>query len=55
VRKRPQASKGVQVCFLALNALGEVGACALQDGFVYAVCDGPDANALTKSVSIYPA
>ena len=55
VRKRPQASKAVQVCFLALNKHGEVGACALQDGFVYAVCDGPDSNALTRSVSIYPA
>ena len=55
VAKRPQASKEVQVCFLALNKLGEVGACALQHGFVYAVCDGPDANALTPSVSIFPA
>jgi N4-(beta-N-acetylglucosaminyl)-L-asparaginase len=57
VAKRPQASKGVQVCFLALNKLGEVGACALQDGFVYAVCDGADAesNVLTKSTSVYGA
>lgn len=55
VRKRPEASKAVQVCFLALNKHGDVGACALQDGFVYAVCDGADVNALHEATSVYPA
>ncbi|HZV22420.1 MAG TPA: N(4)-(beta-N-acetylglucosaminyl)-L-asparaginase [Luteimonas sp.] len=40
VRKRPEASKTLQVCFLALNRDGEVGAFALHKGFVYAVQDG---------------
>lgn len=39
VHKRPQASKDLQVCFLALNRHGEVGGFALQRGFVYAVQD----------------
>lgn len=40
VRKRPEASRTLQVCFLALNKHGEVGAFALHKGFVYAVQDG---------------
>lgn len=40
VRKRPEASKTLQVCFLALSRHGEVGAFALHKGFVYAVQDG---------------
>jgi N4-(beta-N-acetylglucosaminyl)-L-asparaginase len=40
VRKRPEASRNLQVCFLALNRDGEVGAFALHKGFVYALHDG---------------
>ena len=53
VRKRPQASKTLQVCFLALNKDGEVGAFALHKGFVYAVTDAAKQDALLDSRSIY--
>ncbi|HJR73426.1 MAG TPA: N(4)-(beta-N-acetylglucosaminyl)-L-asparaginase [Luteimonas sp.] len=53
VRKRPQASKTLQVCFLALNKHGEVGAFALHKGFVYAVCDADKQDALLESRSVY--
>ncbi|TKR33213.1 N(4)-(beta-N-acetylglucosaminyl)-L-asparaginase [Luteimonas gilva] len=53
VRKRPQASKTLQVCFLALNKHGEVGAFALHKGFVYAVCDAAKQDALLESRSVY--
>lgn len=53
VRKRPQASKTLQVCFLALNKHGEVGAFALHKGFVYAVCDAGKQDALLESRSVY--
>ena len=55
VHKRPAASKTLQVCFLAMNKAGEVGAFALQPGFVYAVHDdtpGPH-DTLIKAGSIY--
>ncbi len=53
VRKRPEASRTLQVCFLALNHKGEVGAYALHRGFVYAVCDAKKQDALLDSASIY--
>lgn len=55
VRKRPQASKQLQVCFLALNKHGEVGAYALHRGFVYAVHDGGAGphERLRESASVY--
>ena len=53
VRKRPEASKSLQVCFLALNRHGEVGAFALHPGFAYAVCDGGKQDALLESDAIY--
>jgi N4-(beta-N-acetylglucosaminyl)-L-asparaginase len=53
VRKRPEASKELQVCFLALNKHGEVGAFALHKGFSYAVCDAGKQDALLRSQSIY--
>jgi N4-(beta-N-acetylglucosaminyl)-L-asparaginase len=53
VRKRPEASKALQVCFLAINRHGEVGAFALHGGFVYAVCDARKQDALLASDSIY--
>jgi N4-(beta-N-acetylglucosaminyl)-L-asparaginase len=53
VRKRPEASKTLQVCFLAMNRDGEVGAFALHKGFVYAVCDAARQDALLDSRSVY--
>lgn len=53
VRKRPEASKTLQVCFLAMNTAGEVGAYALHRGFVYAVCDAGRQDALHESASVY--
>lgn len=53
VRKRPEASKTLQVCFLAMNREGEVGAFALHKGFVYAVCDAQKQDALLESRSVY--
>ncbi|WP_242108120.1 N(4)-(beta-N-acetylglucosaminyl)-L-asparaginase [Luteimonas aquatica] len=53
VRKRPEASKRLQVCFLALNKQGEVGAFALHRGFVYAVCDAGKQDALRDARSVY--
>ncbi len=40
VRKRPEDSKRLQVCFLAMGRDGLVGAFALHRGFVYALQDG---------------
>lgn len=53
VAKRPEASKTLQVCFLAMNLHGEVGAFALHRGFVYAVCDADRQDALLESPSVY--
>ena len=53
VRKRPEASRTLQVCFLAMNRNGEVGAYALHRGFVYAVCDTSKQDALLESASVY--
>ena len=53
VHKRPDASKALQVCFLAMNKHGEVGAFALHRGFVYAVCDAQRQDALLESPSVY--
>lgn len=53
VHKRPEASKTLQVCFLAMNKDGEVGAFALHRGFVYAVCDAGRQDALLDSQSVY--
>jgi len=55
VRKRPEASKHLQVCFLAMNKRGEVGAYALHKGFVYAMQDASAGahDKLIDSASIY--
>ncbi|HWI23985.1 MAG TPA: N(4)-(beta-N-acetylglucosaminyl)-L-asparaginase [Lysobacter sp.] len=55
VRKRPEASRTLQVCFLALNRHGEVGAFALHKGFVYAMQDGGPGphDKLHESRSVY--
>lgn len=55
VHKRPAASRTVQVCFLAIDRQGEVGAFALHPGFVYAMHDatpGPH-DTLIRAGSIY--
>lgn len=53
VRKRPQASRTLQVCFLAMNRAGEVGAYALHRGFVYAVHDAHRPGRLLESDAVY--
>lgn len=53
VRKRPEASRTLQVCFLAMDKRGEVGAYALHRGFVYAVCDTDRQDDLRDAQSVY--
>jgi len=53
VKKRREASKTLQVGFLAMNREGEVGAYAIQHGFSYAVCDAQKQDALIPSQSVY--
>ncbi|MFT3761216.1 MAG: N(4)-(beta-N-acetylglucosaminyl)-L-asparaginase [Pseudoxanthomonas sp.] len=55
VRKRPEASKEMQVCFLALNKRGEAGGFALHRGFVYAMQDGSPGphDRLIEAGSVY--
>ena len=53
VRQRPEASRTLQVCFLAMNTPGEVGAYASHRGFAYAVCDGQRQDDLRHSTSLY--
>ncbi len=53
VRKRPEASRTLQVCFLAMNRDGDVGAYALHRGFVYAVCDARRQDDLRDAASVY--
>ena len=53
VHKRPAASKTLQVCFLAMNRRGEVGAYALHKGFVYAMQDEAGPHGLADSASVY--
>lgn len=53
VKRRPAASKDLQVGFLAMNRHGEVGAYAIQSGFSYAVCDATKQDGLVPSKSLY--
>jgi N4-(beta-N-acetylglucosaminyl)-L-asparaginase len=53
VKKRPNASKDLQVGFLAMNRHGEVGAFAIQPGFSYAVCDARKQDGLMPSRSVF--
>ena len=53
VRRRPEAAKTLQVGFLALGKNGEVGAYAIQKGFVYARCDAARADAVIPSASVF--
>jgi len=54
VHKREAASKQLQVCLLAMNKHGEVGACALHHGFTYALCDHDQDRRLLEAPSVYP-
>jgi N4-(beta-N-acetylglucosaminyl)-L-asparaginase len=51
--RRPEAAKGLQVGFLALDRHGEVGAYALQKGFVYAHCRPDGSQTLVPADSLY--
>jgi N4-(beta-N-acetylglucosaminyl)-L-asparaginase len=53
VKRRPEASKTLQVGFLALNKRGEVGAFAIQKGFVYARCDATKTDLVTPARSVF--
>lgn len=53
VKKRPHASKDLQVGFLAMNRDGDVGAFAIQPGFSYAVCDAQRQDGLLPAKSVY--
>jgi len=55
VRKRPEQSRQLQVCFLALHADGRFGGYALHRGFVYAMHDAsPGAHdRLVEAGSVY--
>jgi N4-(beta-N-acetylglucosaminyl)-L-asparaginase len=53
VKKRPEATKEMQVGFLALRRDGECGAYAIQKGFTYAVCDAHQQDLLLASPSLY--
>jgi len=49
IKRKPEASKDLQVGFLALNGKGESGAFAIQDGFVFARCDATKQDLVTPS------
>jgi len=49
IKRKPEASKDLQVGFLALNKKGETGAFAIQDGFVFARCDATKQDLVTPS------
>jgi len=53
VKRRREASKTIQVGFLAMNRAGEVGAYAIQRGFTYAVCDARKQDGLVPVESVY--
>ncbi|MDQ6646174.1 MAG: N(4)-(beta-N-acetylglucosaminyl)-L-asparaginase [Pseudomonadota bacterium] len=53
IRRRPEATKTLQVGFLAMNREGEAGAYAIQHGFAYAVCDAKKQDGLIASPSVY--
>jgi N4-(beta-N-acetylglucosaminyl)-L-asparaginase len=53
VARRPEASRTLQVGFLALSKQGEVGAFAIQKGFVYARCDAGQTDLVTPAESLF--
>jgi len=54
IKRKPEASKDLQVGFLALNKKGESGAFAIQDGFVFARCDATKQDLVTPAKHFYP-
>jgi N4-(beta-N-acetylglucosaminyl)-L-asparaginase len=53
IRRKPQASKNIQVGFLALNKHGNYGAFCIQKGFNYAVYSNTARNTLNNAKSSY--
>ena len=53
VKRKPEASKDLQVGFLALNKKGQSGAFAIQDGFVFARCDATKQDLVTPAKHFY--
>lgn len=53
IRRRPEATKTMQVGFLAMNREGEAGAYAIQHGFAYAICDAKKQDGLIPAQSVY--
>jgi N4-(beta-N-acetylglucosaminyl)-L-asparaginase len=53
IQKKPEQSKHIQVGFLAINKKGEHGAYALQQGFVYSVCNKQQQDLIIKGKSFY--
>jgi N4-(beta-N-acetylglucosaminyl)-L-asparaginase len=53
VKRRPEAVKTLQVGFLALNTKGDVGAFAIQKGFVYAQCDAAKTDLVVPAKSVF--
>lgn len=52
LKRRPQ-TQDVEVGFLAINRLGEVGAWAIQKGFTYALCDAASQDRLQPGEAFY--
>lgn len=53
VKRRPEAAKTLQVGFLALSRRGEVGAFAIQKGFVYSRCDASKTDLVVPCKSVF--
>jgi N4-(beta-N-acetylglucosaminyl)-L-asparaginase len=53
IKKRPDATREMQVGFLAMRRDGSYGAYAIQKGFTYAVCDAQKQDLLRPSASVY--
>jgi N4-(beta-N-acetylglucosaminyl)-L-asparaginase len=53
IKKKPEASKHLQVGFLAINKKGEHGAYAIQKGFVYSVCNTKQQDLIIPGKSVY--
>lgn len=53
ILRRKPATKDLQVGFLAIDKLGNVGAWAIQNGFTYALCDAAKQDALLPGKSSF--
>ena len=53
VKRRPEAAKTLQVGFLALDRKGQVGAFAIQKGFVYAQCNAVQSDLVVPAKSVF--